>query len=106
MRWIVWLVVTGAAALVAASFVVSNRQPVDIGFWPLPDLYALPLFAVVGAALTAGFLAGWSISWLRHGKVRGERRRQARRIDVLEAELAAKRAGPPATLPGRPSGTG
>jgi lipopolysaccharide assembly protein A len=98
MRFLFWPL-TGAAALVAASFVVSNRQPVEIGLWPLPDAYGLPLCAIVVIALVLGFAAGWSTSWLRHGKVRSERRRHARRVEALEAELAEKRAPAPATVP-------
>ena len=91
MRFLYWFVI-GAVALIVASFVVSNREPVDLGLWPLPDAYGLPLFAIVLAALVLGFLAGWSMSWVRHRKVRSERRRHARRVETLEAELATKQA--------------
>ena len=91
MRFLYWLV-TGAAALVVASFVVSNREPVELGLWPLPDAYGIPLFAIVLVALGLGFLAGWSTSWVRHGKVRSDRRRHVRRVEALEAKLAQKQA--------------
>ncbi|HLY53993.1 MAG TPA: LapA family protein [Stellaceae bacterium] len=92
MRLLLWLVPTGAAALVVASFVVSNREPVELGLWPLPDAYGIPLFAIVLVAVALGFLAGWSTSWVRHGRIRSERRRHARRVEALEAELATKQA--------------
>jgi uncharacterized integral membrane protein len=102
MRPFYWLG-TGIAALVSASFVVSNRESVEIGLWPLPDLYGLPLYLVVGAALALGFLAGSSVTWLRHGRVRADRRRHARRVVALEAELAA---GRPAAVPATVAGPG
>jgi uncharacterized integral membrane protein len=91
MRLPFWLL-TALACLVAASFAASNRQSVEVGFWPLPDAYGLPLCVVVLAALALGFLMGSSVTWLRHGKVRAERRRHARRAEALEAELARARA--------------
>ena len=98
MRLVYWLL-TGLFALVAASFAVSNRQPVEIGLWPLPDVYGIPLFLVTGAAFATGIAIGAAISWARHGKTRSERRRHARRVELLEAELASRRAGPPAPIP-------
>jgi uncharacterized integral membrane protein len=92
--WFVFWPVIGVLALLTASFVVSNRGTVEIGLWPLPDAYGVPLFAVVFAALLLGFLAGWSADWLRHGRVRAERRRHARRADALQAELDRKPAEP------------
>jgi len=100
MRPFYWLG-TGIAALVSASFVVSNRDSVEVALWPLPDAYGLPLYLVVAAALALGFLAGGSVTWLRHGPVRAERRRHARRVVALEAELAAGRpTAAPTTLSG------
>ena len=102
MRGLFWAG-TGIIALLAAVFAASNRQDVELGFWPLPDLLPLPLYLVVLLALGAGFLAGRLTGWAMHQPVRSERRQQKRRIETLEAELSRARAVPPASPapPGR-----
>jgi uncharacterized integral membrane protein len=98
MRVLFW-VLAGVGSLIVASFVVSNRQPVELGLWPLPDAYGLPLWLIVFLALAAGFVAGWAVDWWRHGRVRADRRRHARRVQTLEAELAQTRADQAAAKP-------
>jgi uncharacterized integral membrane protein len=93
---ILFWVLTGVAALFVASFVVSNRQPVELGLFPLPDLVALPLWLVVFGAMAVGIASGLLISWIRHGGLRADRRRHARRARALEAELAELRPEAPA----------
>ena len=44
--------------LALVIFLLSNRVPVDIGFWPFGQVATLPLGAVVLAVLVLGFLLG------------------------------------------------
>ena len=47
----------------------------------------VPLFAVVLAALLAGFLAGGFVAWVSAAKVRKRARAESRRADRAEGEL-------------------
>ncbi len=73
-------------------FLLSNRQPVDIGFWPFGFLVALPLGAVMLAVLVAGFLLGL----LFHLPSRFAAGRRARRAEGRAAALEARLNVPPA----------
>jgi uncharacterized integral membrane protein len=83
-------------AVLAVSFALSNRQSVELAWWPLPDTLSLPLYVVVLVLLLTGYLAGRAGGWLAHRGVRRERRDAARRADALAAELASSRAAAPA----------
>ena len=48
----------GLVILVLAVFLLSNREAVPVGFWPLGTLSELPLSVVVLAALIVGVLIG------------------------------------------------
>lgn len=74
-------------------FLLSNRQAVDIGFWPFGFLLALPLGAVVLAVLVAGFLFGL----LFHLPTRFAAGRRAKRAEGRVAALEARLNVPPAT---------
>ncbi len=86
-----WIVVTPLAVAVVV-FSVNNRNGVVLDLWPLGPLdFAadpVPLFAVVLAALLAGFLAGGFVAWVSAGKVRKRARAESRRADGAEGELA------------------
>ncbi len=86
-----WIVVTPLAAAVVV-FSVNNRSEVVLDLWPLGPLdfaaAPVPLFAVVLAALLAGFLAGGFVAWVSAGKVRKRARAERRRADGAEGELA------------------
>ena len=58
-----WIVVTPLAGAVVV-FSVNNRSEVVLDLWPLGFAAApVPLFAVVLAALLAGFLTGGFVAW-------------------------------------------
>ena len=83
-----WIVVTPLAAAVVV-FSVNNRSEVVLDLWPLDFAAApVPLFAVVLAALLAGFLAGGFVAWVSAGKARKRARAESRRADGAEGELA------------------
>ena len=75
-------------------FLLSNRGPVLVGFWPFGFLVTLPLGAVVIAAVIIGFLLGLAA----HLPKRFAAHRRATKAEKRAAELEAKlAAGGPAS---------
>jgi uncharacterized integral membrane protein len=91
MRHLHWLV-TVPVTLLLIIFAVSNREPVTVTLWPLPDLIEAPLCFVVLLGALAGFFIGAVIAWLGGRRWRQDARRRGRRIEALERELAATQA--------------
>ena len=92
MKLVHWLV-TAPIALVLVVFAVSNRAEVTVTLWPLPFELQTWLFLVVLVALFVGFLIGGFVVWIGSLRRRREARQQARRIEMLEREMAGLRAG-------------
>src|SRR5690606_37682266 len=84
ISWIVALVVGIAIVL----FAISNREIVQIGFWPLEGSIALPLFVPVLVAGFVTFILGGIVTWLSAAPARRLSRRRQRRIEDLELRLA------------------
>lgn len=78
--------------VVAVIFALSNRQVVELEFWPLPFAVATPVYAFALGAFAVGFLCGGLTVWLRALGGRLRARSVARRADRLEKEAAALRA--------------
>ena len=78
LQWVLFLVV----AFVVVTFVVQNRQEVEVSLWPLPFVKPAPLFAIIIACVLVGFLLGVISAWLSHGSVR----KRAREMTRLHAE--------------------
>ena len=91
MKAVYWAV-TLVAAVLLIPFALSNRQPVSLGFWPLPFLVDLPLYFLVLLMLIAGFLIGAVATWIAGRRIRRELRRWRRRVEALERELVAARS--------------
>lgn len=91
MRAVHWFV-TLPLTIVLVVFAISNRQAVEITFWPLPIVIETRLFLVVLLAIAAGFVFGELVAWLGGRRWRRDSRDKARRIDALERELAATQA--------------
>jgi uncharacterized integral membrane protein len=89
MQIVYWLGISLAAAI-SAAFAVSNRFAVSLALWPLPFVVALPLYLLVFAALSTGFVAGSIAAWIGGRHRRRRLRDFRRRIGVLEKELAAQ----------------
>jgi putative membrane protein len=83
------LIVTIPLLAVGVSFVLSNRELVPLGLWPVPETVAVPVWAVGLVLMLAGFLLGLVVSWLSHHRTRSARGRAERRVGALEAELSA-----------------
>ncbi len=77
-------------------FLLSNRDPVGLGFWPFGFVLALPLGAVVLGVLIAGFLAGLLFHLPHRIGTSRRAKRAERRNAELEARLAVPAVPPPA----------
>jgi uncharacterized integral membrane protein len=76
--------------LLGVLVAVSNRQPVELGLWPLPHVVVTPLYLVIVAVLLIGILAGLGLGWWagRHHRRRArEHRSEAARLDRENARL-------------------
>ncbi len=98
LRFALGLVITVAIAVAA----VLNRGDVAFTWNPAGDVVTLPLYAVALCAMAVGFIFGGAIVWLNMGKLRREKRRQAKEIKLLEREMKKLKedhfsAAPPAT---------
>jgi uncharacterized integral membrane protein len=62
MRWIARLIAL-AIAVVLGVFAVVNRTPVELRFWPLPDVATLPLSVAILIGGGIGFLLGAFLTW-------------------------------------------
>lgn len=91
MRAVHWFV-TLPLTVFFVVFAISNRQPVEITFWPLPVAIETRLFLVVLLAIFVGFLIGELVAWIGGRRWRREARERTRRIEALERELAATQA--------------
>jgi uncharacterized integral membrane protein len=80
--------------LALVIFLLSNRVPVDIGFWPFGQVATLPLGAVVLAVLVLGFLLGLAF----HLPHRFALNRRAKRAEKRVAELESRTSPPPAAF--------
>ena len=75
-------------------FLLSNRGPAMLGLWPFGFLVALPLGAVVIAALVIGFVGGLAA----HLPKRFGANRRAKKAEKRVAELEGRLALQPAPL--------
>ena len=85
-RMISWLAMVVVAAL-AIMIAISNRQPVELDFWPLPVTIQMPLYAAFLAAAFGGFIGGGIVAWFSAGGVRRRARFAKRRAANLEKDL-------------------
>ena len=104
MRILSWSIgiVLGLAIIL---FALSNRQPVDLGFWPLDARVSLPLFAPVLACAFVAFFLGGIVAWVSGSRWRRTARRRGRRIQELELRIRSleERLSSPTTLVSRPN---
>ncbi|HQT38678.1 MAG TPA: lipopolysaccharide assembly protein LapA domain-containing protein [Acidocella sp.] len=77
--------------LALVIFLLSNRLPVPVGFWPFNVSLSLPF----GAVVLAGLLLGFFIGLLAHLPKRISASRRANRAEKRVAELEGKLAATP-----------
>ena len=97
LRWILFLLV----AFIVVTFMVQNREMVDVSLWPLPFVKPAPLWAVI-----VGFLIGAISAWLSGGGTRKRARdlaranaEKAQQISQLHQQVAALKPVTPSSRP-------
>jgi putative membrane protein len=75
-------------ALLVVLFAVSNRAPIAVELFPLPDQLVLPLYLLVLPLVALSFLLGALLMWVLGHPARALARREAVRAQKLEKELA------------------
>ncbi|MGI9486810.1 MAG: lipopolysaccharide assembly protein LapA domain-containing protein [Geminicoccaceae bacterium] len=80
-----------AGLVIIVSFAVSNRQPVDMAFWPLPETISVQLFWVFLFGLVVGAVLGGLGAWLGGLRKRRDGRQMRRKAEDLEGQLRAIR---------------
>jgi uncharacterized integral membrane protein len=94
LRWVLFLLV----AFIVVTFMVQNRDMVEVSLWPLPFVKPAPLWAVIVGFLLLGFLIGATSAWLSGGGTRKRARdlaransEKAQQISQLQQQLAAQK---------------
>ena len=80
-----------AGLVIVVSFAVSNRQPVDMALWPLPETISVQLFWVFLFGLVVGAVLGGLGTWLGGMRKRRDGRQMRRKAEDLEGQLRAIR---------------
>jgi uncharacterized integral membrane protein len=75
--------------LILVIFLLSNRGPALVGFWPFGFLVSLPLGAVVIAAVVIGFLGGLAAHLPKRFAAHRRASKAEKRAAELETRLAA-----------------
>ena len=73
----------------AIAFALYNADIIPVTINPFRDAVEMPVYAPVLAAIAFGFLFGSLMTWAATGRLRKERREQAKRIKTLEKEIEA-----------------
>lgn len=97
-RLLFWLIGV-PFGLVLILFAIANRQPVDVGLWPLPWTLQLPLYGQVLGGVVCGLIAGICLSWISGAGLRARARASRRRMRELEREIARLRLQQQVTPP-------
>ena len=73
----------------AIVFALYNPEPVAITFNPFQEPMLVPVYVPVLTAIAFGFLFGAMMTWAAMGRLRAEKKEQAKRIKTLEKEIQA-----------------
>ena len=98
LQWVLFLLV----AFIVVTFMVQNREMVELSLWPLPFVKPAPLWSIIIGFLLLGFLLGVTSAWLSASGTRKRARELARsnaekaqQISQLHQQVAAlKQANP------------
>jgi uncharacterized integral membrane protein len=103
LRWVLFLLV----AFIVVTFMVQNREVVEVSLWP-PFVKPAPLWSVIVGFLLLGFLIGAISTWLSGGGTRKRARdlaranaEKAQQISQLQQQLAGQKQA--TALPRPPS---
>lgn len=78
-----------AFLLLVVSFVLSNRDAVDVALFPLPYTISAPIYIIVLIILVIGWISGMSIGRMGTNKARSALKREMRRAELLDNEIKA-----------------
>ena len=98
MRIIAWLVGL-PLAIIVILFALSNRQPIEIGFWPFPVRIEAPAYVIGLIPLALGLLVGAGLAGIGTLHARYRHRSANRTIRALEKRMAELTARPRLTGP-------
>ncbi|HEU4838451.1 MAG TPA: LapA family protein [Micavibrio sp.] len=73
----------------AIVFALYNPDPVSVTYNPFKEPLLIPVYVPVLTAVAFGFLFGALMTWAAMGRLRAEKREQAKRIKTLEKEIQA-----------------
>ena len=109
LRKLITALILVPLAVLLVAFAVANRQSVIVSFDPFDAAHpafalAVPLSALLLAALFAGVVIGGVAAWMRQGSWRRAARLAQGQARALHAELAElkERTGAPVAQPGPP----
>ena len=95
-------------SFIVVTFMVQNREMVEVSLWPLPFVKPAPLWSVIVGFLLLGFLIGATSAWLSAGGSRKRARdlaranaEKAQQISQLHQQLAVQKQA--TALPKPPS---
>jgi len=91
VSWIVTLVILIPLALIAVLFALSNREWVDVAFWPLPGTVEIPLYLMSLPGIPIGFVLGGLLVWSTKRIYKVRAARAERRAEDLDRELSVMR---------------
>src|SRR4051812_47799011 len=88
--------------LIGVLIAVSNRQPVQLALWPLPQLVVMPLYLLVIGVLLLGVRGGLGRGWWGGRPPRRRAREASGEAQRLDREVQRLRQ----TTPAAPSPSG
>jgi uncharacterized integral membrane protein len=98
LRTLYWIV-TPPLTVVFLLFVLSNRESVTLGLWPLGMTITAPLYLFFLGTVIISFFAGSSAMWLMQHKYRRDARRYRYEAAKLRETIGAPASSPGSTLP-------
>ncbi len=107
MKHLSWIITLPVTVLVLV-FVLSNREPVQLDFWPLEMTMTAPLYLMLLLSVLFGFLLGGAAMWVTAGRSRKRARQAAAKLREAEGQIVSlkrelerkKPANDPAGKPG------
>jgi len=88
LRKLIFSLLAFSITLTVVLFALSNRQAVDLAFWPLSYSVATPVYLAVALAFLGGFLVGGAAMWVSDARLRSKARERGREVKTLERKMS------------------